>query len=294
MSVGALLATLCGAILVAGVILVITSIRGDEIDPAAPPKPSTLARALSTVGLSRQSSMGRRWQLWLAAAVFITTLVMTHLLLSAVALSSLIWVIPWLLAPTRSDKTVIVRLEALEEWTRRLASMAQIGSGLEQSLVESLPTAPAPIKPAIALLVARLGSRWDIHEALLGLADDLGTVGGDTVVLALTAAAADRGPGLSATLNSLADTLTEDAAMRREIEAKRGESRTTVRYLTVTLLGVVGFGALDTTYVRPYQTPVGILVLGVCLAALFGTFWWMRSLIQGPPEPRILLTKERR
>ncbi|MBS2545374.1 type II secretion system F family protein [Catenulispora sp. NL8] len=294
MGVGALIAALAGGAVIAGVFVIVAGIRGTEFDPAAPPRPSGLARALAAIGLSRQSSLGRRWQLWVAAAVFILVFLATHLLLSAALLTSFIWVLPWLMAPTRSDKTFIVRLEALEEWTRRLAAMAQIGAGLEQSLHDSLPTAPTSIKPAIADLVARLDSKMALRDALMYFADDLAMVGGDTVVLALVAASADRGPGLTATLNSLADSLSEDSAMRREVEAKRGESRTTVRYLTLTLVAVVGVGALDTGYVRPYQSPVGIAVLAGCLAALFGTFWWMRSLIQGPPEPRILLQKDGR
>ena len=57
--------------------------------------------------------------------------------------------------------TQIARLEAMEEWTRSLSGVLTVGIGLEQALVATLRSTPAPINAEVTRLVARLRARWD-------------------------------------------------------------------------------------------------------------------------------------
>lgn len=282
MGLGDLLALLGGAAFVGGLVWTVFALRGTEIDPAvaqAPPRRRKLTAA----------QVRRRQILWVAAAACgVLGWMVTGLMVSALVLAGLVLVIPWLLRPTFSDKTSIIKAEALEQWTRRMVAVTVLGVGLEQALIDSAATAPLPISDAVGQLAARIQARWTMKRALRAFADDLGTAGGDTVVLALIAAAENRGPGLSQALEELANTLADQARNMREVESRRGESRVTVRYTTITILVVVAVGAFDRGYVSPYSTPIGIGVLTGCTAAFAGIFAWMRRLVTGAPEIRLL------
>jgi Flp pilus assembly protein TadB len=279
---GALLALLSGVALVGGLVLLVLSIRGTLVDPADP-LPARRRRVVSP-------AQARRRQILYAVAALTAVLGwwVTGLLLSALILAALVLVVPWLLGPTGSDKKAIERTEALEEWTRRMVAVTAMGVGLEQALIGSAATAPGPIAAHVTDLASRIQARWPIASALRRFADDLGSAGADTVVLALIAAAENRGPGLTQSLEALADTLADQTRLRREVEARRGESRVTVRYTTITILIVVAVGCLDRNYIAPYSTPIGVGVLVGCAAAFAGIFTWMRRLVVGPPEIRLL------
>ena len=51
--------------------------------------------------------------------------------------------------PSRRGRS-IDRLEAVEDWTRRLADVLIVGVGLEQAITATLRTVPAPIRPEVA------------------------------------------------------------------------------------------------------------------------------------------------
>ncbi len=80
--------------------------------------------------------------------------------------------LPLLLTPVGASER-IERLEALEEWTRSLAGVLTVGVGLEQALVTTLRSTPAPISAEVHRLVARLRARWVTEDALRAFADEL-------------------------------------------------------------------------------------------------------------------------
>lgn len=45
--------------------------------------------------------------------------------------------VPWLITPARMAKERIGQLEALSEWTQRLAGLLRLGMGLEQAMITS-------------------------------------------------------------------------------------------------------------------------------------------------------------
>ena len=82
---------------------------------------------------------------------------------------------------------------------------------------------------------------------------------------ALILAARRRGPGLPRVLGALADSVAEDVAVRRKVEAERAKPRTTARAVTLITLGVVAVGALNGAYLRPYATLLGVSNFTVAL-----------------------------
>jgi tight adherence protein B len=183
----------------------------------------------------------------------------------------------------------IERLEAVADWTRRLAQLLGATGGVEQVLQASWRSCPPGIRPQVGTLVARLDARVPTEVALRGFAADLADQTADRVVAALLLATGKRGPGLAAVLTSLADNTAAEVAMRREVEADRATPRTTARWVTMITLGMAGGMLLfDRAYLAPFGSPVGQLAL-VLVGLIFGAgLWWMHHLATSKPPPRLL------
>ena len=134
----------------------------------------------------------------------------------------------------------------------------------------------------------RLTARWPTETALRAFADDLGDATGDLAVAALILGHHRRGPGLARALTAVADSVAQEVAMRRRVEADRAKPRATARAVTLITLGVVAVGALNKTYLAPYGTPLGQLVLAGIAVAFVAALAWMRALTLSRPTPRLL------
>lgn len=198
--------------------------------------------------------------------------------------------LPALLAPPPAVAQ-IVRLEAMEEWTRSLSGVLTVGIGLEQALVATSRSTPAPIGDEVQRLVARIRARWDTDKALRAFADELDDATGDLIAANLILAARRRGAGLSSVLEDLATSVAADVRARRQVEADRAKPRATARWVTLISVSVLVVLALSGTYVEPYRTPVGQILLVVLLSAYVGTLIWMRRMAAGKPLPRFLATR---
>jgi tight adherence protein B len=90
-------------------------------------------------------------------------------------------------------------------------------------------------------------------------------------------------------LSSLADSARQHAAMRLRVAAARARVRTASRIIiAVTVLLTAGLLAWSRTFLAPYASPAGQLVLlavGGCFAA---AFWWLHKIAAFGENPRIL------
>lgn len=277
-----LLYMLCGAAVVAGLIALVWFLRGSE------PKPEQYRPGPSRGERLAQDLARRRIQVAVAVASGAGAWLYTGVPLMGLLLPALVFLVPWLLASTRAHTGRIEQLEALAEWTQRIADVLLLGVGLEQAIVTSRRTAPAALERQITDLVGRLQSRWTPEEALRAFADDLNDSTADKVLAALLLRAADRGPGLAGALADLAESVREEVRQRRAIEADRAKHRATVRWMVLIILGVIGVGSLNHSYTAPYRTALGQLVLVLIALAFFAVIWWMRSLASHKPTPRFL------
>lgn len=204
------------------------------------------------------------------------------------AAASAVVALPALVGAGSRAQAQVDRVEAVEEWARRVADVLAIGVGLEQALQTAARTAPAPIAGEAATLAARIAARTPTEDALRRFADELDDHTADLVVAALILATRRRGPGVAAALTALAESAGEEVAARRRIEADRAKPRATARAVTVITLLIIGVGLLNRGYTDPYGTALGQVVLAATLGFFAAALWWMHSMTQAATPSRVL------
>ncbi len=277
----AMLPAVFGALTVIGIIGAGLALRPHTPAPKAARVPSPLQRRLSRL------SPRNRVTLAVALGVGVLLALLTGWLAAVLILPAAALGLPYLLSAPPAEAR-IRRVEAMEEWTRSLAGVLGAGVGIEQALTATLRSTPEPIKPEVTVLVARLRARWDTEVALRAFADDLDDVTGDLVAANLILAARRRNRSLASVLQGVAESVAEDVASRRRVEAGRAKPRGSARLVTMFSLGVLLILAFTGDYIAPYQTPVGQVVLVFLLIAYAGGLLWMRKMAEGKPLPRFL------
>ncbi|MFG2716226.1 type II secretion system F family protein [Streptomyces goshikiensis] len=281
---------LCGLAVVGGLVGLVAGIIGTT----APAGPSLTARLRAGRGMaSRDAAMARRTRIAAGALAGVVLWLVTGVFIAGALVFLAVVGVPWLLAPTKSAAARIGKLEALGDWTQRLANVLRLGRGLDEALQISRKGCPEDIADEVGDLVDRLHVGWRPTDALRHFGDALDDVTADKVVAALVLSAADRGPGLAQALDDLAESVHEEVARRRAIEADRAKPRTTMRWMTIITLGVAGAGFLIPSYTAPYGTLLGQLVLGVLSAGFVGVLALMRQIADVKPVPRFLIADPR-
>jgi len=283
---------LCGVAVAIGLVCVVLFFVGSpDTAPGSPSALSLRARRLwfGTVGVpSPDIVRRRRIQLTLAAVGGPGGWLVTGIPLAVLLVPVLVFVIPWFLVSTSAHDGPIVRLEALAEWTQRLSDRLVAGGGLEQVIGTSRNTAPAALEREITDLSGRLLARWRLEDALRVFGNELADATADKVLAALVLRANDHGPGLAQALTDLAASVREEVRQRRAIEADRAKHRVTVRWLTIIIMLVVIAGSFDHSYIRPYSTLTGELVLLAIGGAMVAVVAWMQTMAAARPVPRFL------
>jgi Flp pilus assembly protein TadB len=201
--------------------------------------------------------------------------------------------LPWLLNTSGSGKSQIDKLEAIEEWVRRMSDIHTVGVSLEATIQRSLETVPKAIREEVQLLVSRQQAGWVPQDAYRAFADDLNDSMVDEVVALLILHVEDRGSGLSKAMRELADALQHEVLARREVEADRQKPRTNDRWVTIFCLGIFGITAFSGTYVEPYNTLAGQFILAFVAVAFVLVKIWMRRMAILEPAPRFLSPADR-
>ncbi len=276
-----LIPALGAALVLAGLLGIVAGLRKVPVRAAAPRRTRQLPIPRTTVLLAIAGVAGgvivAAVSGWLVAIILIPTAVVG---------------LPLLLQTPR-DVGRIDRLEALEEWTRSLAGVFTAGAGLEQALVSTAGSAPEAIRPEVGRLVSRLRARLTTEQALRAFADDLNDAAGDLLVANLLLASKHRGSRLAEVLDDLAGSVAAEVRNRRQVEADRAKPRATARWVTLITVGVLGVLAFTGSYVAPYQSPAGQLILALLLGCYVATLIWMRRMSAGVTPARILGTAAR-
>jgi Flp pilus assembly protein TadB len=275
--VTALVPGIAGALIVAGILAAVVGLR------PAPERHAAAAQPLRRIQISRRT----RLMIVIGVGIGLVGWLVTGWALALVIGPVAVIGLPLLLAPPPSA-IQIVRLEAMEEWTRSLAGVLTVGVGLEQALVATLRSTPGPISAEVRRLVARLRARWDTEAALRAFADELDDSTGDLIAANLILGARRRGAGLASVLEGLAESVAADVRARRQVEADRAKPRSTARWVTIISVSVLVILAISGTYVAPYRSPFGQVLLIVLLSAYVATLIWMRQMANGRPLPRFL------
>ena len=197
--------------------------------------------------------------------------------------------LPRLLGRDRQAADRTARLEAIAVWAEMLRDTLSAAAGLEQAILATAPIAPPALKEETARLAARIDDGQPLGEALRAFADEVDDATCDMVTAALVMAAEHRARQLGPLLGQLAASTREQVTMRLKIEAGRGRVRTSVRVITATTLGMAGgLVVLNRSYLDPYGTVEGQLVLALVGGLFALAFWWLMKIATLEEEARVL------
>lgn len=282
-----LIAPIAGVLAAIGIAMLIWWIRGLE------PRPDRARNRRSRVLDSGVATMRRQRlvRLGISVAVGLGTWLITGWPVGGVAAAAAAFFLPAFFTVGRQMERRIERLEALEEWVRRLADSMAVGSAPVATIVRSAARAPEAIRPEVSELAQRLGTtRWDRSVALRQFADRIDDSLGDVIALALeiavSARASERVPGV---LRQMADAAAEEVKARRQIEVERAAPRNEARILVLFNVAVMVVVAVFTDYTAPYATPLGQVFLAILMLVLTGCIWLLRKYSLGEATPRILV-----
>jgi Flp pilus assembly protein TadB len=167
-------------------------------------------------------------------------------------------------------RALIAQTEAIAAWTEMLRDSMAAADGVEQAIEATVPIAPRPIRPAVALLDAARRSR-PLPEALRDFGAEVDHPSADLVVQALVIAAEGEGTDFSKVLSRLAAITRGEVRMRLRIEVGRAALRTSARMILVILcVGVVGIALLSRDYLEPYSSAEGQVILVVATGLFAG------------------------
>jgi Flp pilus assembly protein TadB len=264
------LAALTGALGMCGAVLIVAAWTGTDLLPLAPgARPGTRTREWS----SRRVGVEAAVVVAAAAAAW----ALTGWPVAALAVAAAVVALPRMLGG-RAAKRRIAQLEAMEAWTRQLADTLTTGTGIEDALLATTDDPPGPIAAHVTALRRRLEYRVTTEDALRAFADELAHPVGDTIAATLIIASRVRGRGLREVLTALADTVARDVTMQREIDAERATHRTTAIWVVAALGLYTAFAVLNHTYVAPFGSVLGQLMLALVAALYAGTLWWLHRL----------------
>ncbi|MEZ0092481.1 type II secretion system F family protein [Streptacidiphilus sp. EB129] len=297
-SVMALLAALCGALATVGLVLAVAGSVGWTPSTGSRRRTRGERRLRAVLGTDRSGARtawwaARRTRLLAACAAGAGVWLATSWLLGGLLAACAVGGLQWMLNPGQEHAHQIARLEALEEWVRRMSDIHTVGISLEQAVVSSIRTVPGPIAVPVQQMVARLGAGWKPADAYRAFADDLNDSTSDMVVALMLLHVTDRGAGLGRALRELSAAVAEEVLMRRKVEADRAKPKANARWVTIFCLGVFGLSMFSGSYVQPYSTPLGVGVLVALALGFVGLLVWMRRMATMRPTARFLSPLDR-
>ena len=125
--------------------------------------------------------------------------------------------------------------------------------------------------------------------ALRRSADELADRRADRVVVSLILACEQGAQRLGELLGALAASTRDEVAMRLRVETQRARTRTSSRLLVVFTLAMAGALILfNRTYLEPFGTAFGQLVLGLVGLCFGSAFWWLQRMAKLQAPARVL------
>jgi Flp pilus assembly protein TadB len=269
---------LIGAIVGAALFLLFMSLRGFEPGPprAGQGRLEKQLRALA----------GVRGAVALAAGLI--AMIATGWLVAGLGIALLAF--SWKgLTGAAGERRALVRLEGLATWTESLRDTIAGAVGLEQAIPASMRVASPALQEPLGHLVDRMHTRVPLPDALRRFADDLNDPGADLIIAALIINSRLRGPGLRDLLGALAASVREELDVRRKVNADRRSTRRSVQIVVLISVGLaVILAVFDHSFLSPYDSLTGQLVLILVAVVYTAGVLWLRRLAQFSEAERLL------
>lgn len=252
-----------------------------------PHEPTTVVQRPTRL-FDQIKTQGRMLPLGILAGIGV--LVVTRWVVTAIAVGLLVTFWGRLFGGSRREKDGVAKIEGLAAWTESLRDTVAGAVGLEQAIPATAYAAAPAIQSSLMTMADRLRVRVPLPDALERFADDMDDPSADLIIAALILNSKLRGPGLRDVLSSLARSARAELEMRQRINAGRRSTQRSVQIIiTVTLAFVLGLAVFNPTYLAPYRTAFGQLMM-VLIIALFGAgIMWLRRLSRFEQPERFLL-----
>jgi Flp pilus assembly protein TadB len=257
-----------GAAIGGGSALLIAALRGLPAKPPEAPRRDAgdIIRFLSTRA---------------AVATVLGAVVLAATRWPTAAIASGVLVFFWnqLFGGLAAERAALARVEALAGWTESLRDTIAGAVGLEQAIPATARAAAPAIREHLHTMVDRLRARMPLPQALEYFADDMDDASADLVIAALILNARLRGPGLREVLGALAQSSREEVDMRQRVMAQRSSTRRSVQIVVAVSVAVVlGLAVFNKSFVEPYSTATGQMVLLLVIGLFAAGFFWLRKL----------------
>ena len=185
-----------------------------------------------------------------------------------------------------SDERVLV--ESLAVWIEQLRDTMAGARGLEQAIVATAETAPTLLRPAVVRLADRL-----VHDSLSAaaadFAEEVDNSLADFVVAVLVTASEQQVRDVGSVLGHLADCCRDEVKMRTRVWVSRARTRSAVRIIGVVVVAFVsGLFVLNRSYLEPYGSPAGLVVLCVVVVLFASALVSMNRLAHFHTPPRFM------
>ena len=266
----AMTAFLSGALIGGGIFLLIGFFIGVDL------LPTPAAGASASL---REHLKGLSGRLIISLGTGVVLLIVTRWIVLAGAGIALVLVWPLLFGGAKEEKHAAAKIEALATWAESLRDTIAGAVGLEQAIPATAYAAAPVIREDLALLSDRMRVRVPLPLALRQFADGLNDPTADLIVSALIMNARLRGPGLRQLLGALADTARSELDMRQRVSASRAGTRRSAQIVVIFSIAIMlGLAIFNRSFVAPYSSVQGQLVLVVVVALFAMGMLWMRRL----------------
>ena len=269
-----------GCVIGAGIALLIAAIRGFP------------ARAAGERSLNEEIKDAVKFLTTrgaIASVVGLIVLAATRWPVAGIASGVLIFLWNKLFGGLGAERAAVARVEALASWTESLRDTIAGAVGLEQAIPATARAASPAIREHLNTLVDRLRARMPLPQALEYFADDMNDTSADLVIAALILNARLRGPGLREVLGALAKSSREEVDMRQRVMAQRSSTRRSVQIVVAATVAVVlGLALFNKSFVKPYGTFTGQMVLLGVVGLFAAGFFWLRKLSDVETPARFL------
>lgn len=218
-----------------------------------------------------------------SAAWFVTGWPMAGALAGGVAA-----MVPLLLAARTARAAALDKTEALAAWAEMLRDMIAAYAALNEAIAITATVAPEAIRPQVQALAAR-SERYSLTRALQMFAVDVADPVADLIVAALVIADQRQAQNLTLLLAEIARSAREHAAMRLRVETGRARTYASSQALVGITLGlVVVLLLMSPTFLEPFDSFGGQMVMGIIGALFAGALWGLVLLGRPAETPRLL------
>jgi hypothetical protein len=209
---------------------------------------------------------------------FMGTLIVTGWIVVAVSVALLVAAIPGIGRPyiqTRNEQELV---DGIATWTEQLRDTLAGAHGLEQAIVATSVHAPLVLQAHVKKLASFIGY-GSLEDGIRRFGDDLDNSTADFVVAALVTASQHQARDLGMLLTQIAQCARDESKMRSRVWVGRARTRSAIKIIaTVIASFVLGLFTFNRTYLQPYSSIQGQVVLSIILGVFAVSLSLMQSM----------------